>query len=59
MIGACIFMTANETRDLTWMGSQIQNNFKFIVHSKCICDLTHVVELKWIANNEHNECFMS
>ena len=26
MIGACIFMTANETRDLTWMGSPIQNN---------------------------------
>ena len=26
MIGACIFMTANETRDLMWMGSPIQNN---------------------------------
>ena len=26
MIGACIFMTANETRDLMWMGSSIQNN---------------------------------
>ena len=23
---ACIFMTANETRDLMWMGSSIQNN---------------------------------
>ena len=26
MIGPCIFMTANETRDLMWMGSPIQNN---------------------------------
>ena len=26
MIGACIFMTANETRDLMWIGSPIQNN---------------------------------
>ena len=26
MIGACIFMTANETRDQMWMGSHIQNN---------------------------------
>ena len=26
MIGACIFMTANETRDLMLMGSPIQNN---------------------------------
>ena len=26
MIGVCIFMTANETRDLMWMGSPIQNN---------------------------------
>ena len=26
MIGACIFMTANHTRDLMWMGSPIQNN---------------------------------
>ena len=26
LIGACIFMTANETRDLMWMGSPIQNN---------------------------------
>ena len=26
MIGACIFMTANETRDLMWMGPPIQNN---------------------------------
>ena len=26
MIGACIFITANETRDLMWMGSPIQNN---------------------------------
>ena len=26
MIGACIFMTTNETRDLMWMGSPIQNN---------------------------------
>ena len=26
MIGACIFMTANETRDLMWMSSPIQNN---------------------------------
>ena len=26
MIGACIFITANETRDLKWMGSPIQNN---------------------------------
>ena len=27
MIGACIFMTANETGDLMWMGSPIQNNW--------------------------------
>ena len=33
MIGACIFMTANETRDLMWMGSPIQTIAKFIVHS--------------------------
>ena len=33
MIGACIFMTANETRDLMLMGSPIQNIVKFIVHS--------------------------
>ena len=26
MIGACIFMTAIETRDLMWMGSPMQNN---------------------------------
>ena len=26
MIGACIFMTANEAGDLMWMGSPIQNN---------------------------------
>ena len=26
MIGLCKFMTANETRDLMWMGSPIQNN---------------------------------
>ena len=26
MIGACIFMAANETGDLMWMGSPIQNN---------------------------------
>ena len=26
MIGACIFMTANESRDLMWMGSPIQYN---------------------------------
>ena len=26
MIGACIFMAANETRDLMWMGSPIQSN---------------------------------
>ena len=26
MIGACIFMTANEFRNLMWMGSPIQNN---------------------------------
>ena len=26
-------MTADETRDLMWMGSPIQNNAKFIVHS--------------------------
>ena len=26
MIGACIFMTANETQDLMWMSSSIQNN---------------------------------
>ena len=26
MIGACIFMTANETRYLMWMDSPIQNN---------------------------------
>ena len=26
MIGACIFMSANETRDLMWMGSPKQNN---------------------------------
>ena len=26
MIGTCIFMTANETRDLMWMGSPIKNN---------------------------------
>ena len=26
MIGACIFMTAKEARDLMWIGSPIQNN---------------------------------
>ena len=26
MIGVCIFMTANETRDQMWMASPIQNN---------------------------------
>ena len=26
IIGACIFMPANETGDLVWMGSSIQNN---------------------------------
>ena len=26
MIGACILITANATRDLMWMGSLIQNN---------------------------------
>ena len=26
MIGACIFMPANQTRDPMWMGSPIQNN---------------------------------
>ena len=26
MIGACIFMTAKETRDLMWIGSPLQNN---------------------------------
>ena len=28
MIGPCILMTANETWDLMWMGSPIQNNCK-------------------------------
>ena len=26
LTGACIFMTANETRELMWMGSPIQND---------------------------------
>ena len=33
MIGACIFMTAYENRDLMWMGLPIQTIAKLIVHS--------------------------
>ena len=35
MIGACIFMAANETRGLIGMGSPIKKIAKFILHSKC------------------------
>ena len=33
MIGACNFMTANETPDLMWMGLPYKTIAKFIVHS--------------------------
>ena len=45
MIGACILMTANETRDLMWLGSPIKTIAKFIVHSIVRC--CTVVDFKY------------
>ena len=55
MIGACIFMTANGTRDLMWMGSTIQKSAKFIGHSifKICLQLVTRVPLSFLMEGVH------